>query len=153
VWSAIQTARLYQISRETVRQYSREFEIHLSPQANPGKSRTRMYNQDDMEIFALIVEMKGQGKLYSDIHAALLNGQRSQPPPEVNSIVPSDTPRYSQLQLQLKFAEDELKTALEAKHHDKGQIELLKQQLADAQSEIKSLNREIGRLEANIKSP
>jgi DNA-binding transcriptional MerR regulator len=155
VWNAIQTARLYQISRETVRQYSREFEIHLSPQANPGKSRTRMYNQDDMEVFALIVEMKGQGKLYSDIHASLMNGQRGQLPPEFNAIVSSDAPRYSQLQLRLTFIEDELKTAHKTIDKKDGQIELLTKQLEDTKEELRRIDRENAilkyRLDANIK--
>lgn len=153
MWNAIQVANVFKIARETVRQYSLEFGKYLSAAANPGKNRTRVYNQDDMEVFALIVQMKGQGKQYPDIHGALANGDRGLLPNGTEATALSAQPRYTQLQLKLDFLEGELKTAQAQIEQDRGQIDLLERQLEAAHAEIKSLNREIGRLEANIKQP
>lgn len=153
MWNAIQTASLFKIARETVRKYSIEFAAYLSPQANPGDNRTRVYHESDMEVFALIVEMKGQGKLYSDIHAALMNGQRGSLPNGTAALVSTDQPRYTQLQLKLVFLEKdvrekELEIAQLAALLDRSDT-----QLADARKEIRELYEEIGRLKAGIMTP
>lgn len=112
-----------------------------------------MYSESDMEVFALIVQMKGEGKLYSDVDAALMNGQRGRLPDEINSIISTEQPELVQLKLAITFLDAELKEAREMIQQDKGEIAQLEKRLAEANAEIKQLNREIGRLEANIKPP
>lgn len=157
MWNAIQVANLFKIARETVRQYSMEFGSYLSSEANPGKNRTRVYNSDDMEVFALIVQMKGQGKQYPDIHAALLNGDRGILPNGTESSALSAQPRYTQLQLKLDFLEKDVKekeleivrlTALLQRSDEQ-----LLAARDEARKEIRALYEEIGRLKANITPP
>ena len=68
------------ISSATVRNWSTEFERHLSPTARPGKNRHRTYTDDDLRVFALVSELKRMGQTFADIHAALDNGQRGELP-------------------------------------------------------------------------
>ncbi len=151
MYTASQVAQVFKTARETIRNWAIEFENELSPQANPGGGRQRAFSESDLEIIALISEMKGQGKLYADIHAALANGQRGRVPEEASAIVPADTPRPTQLQARVNFLEAQIAAANESSQRDKAQIELLTRQLEEAQAKVDRLNREIGRLESRIK--
>jgi len=140
---------LFDISRETVRQWSAEFAEYLSPSANPGDRLPRQFSDDDMRVFALVASMKEEGKRYSDIHAALKNGQRSEPPNKPAAQVElTATTRAATLQQQLTTLLTERAELLATNANQAGKIELLERQLAEAQAEIKILNREIGRFEA-----
>jgi len=67
---------MFQVTEQTVRNWSAEFVKYLSPTANPEKGATRLFTRDDMMVFSLIAEMRGQGKKYDAIGVALENGQR-----------------------------------------------------------------------------
>lgn len=69
-------AALYDLNNQTVHNWAQEFARHLSPNANPGKSRPRMFNAEDMKVISKIAEMKQAGKQYQDIHAALDAGEK-----------------------------------------------------------------------------
>lgn len=151
MYSASQVATLFKTARETIRNWSIEFRDELEPNANPGENRQRSFSDRDLEVLALVSEMKSQGKLYADIHAALANNERGTIPSDVSAIMPSDAPRPNQLQARVNFLEAQLATVQESDQRGRAQIELLTRQLAEAQQEIKALNREVGRLEVNIK--
>lgn len=150
MWNAIQVANLFKIARETVRQYSMEFGAYLSTEANPGKNRTRVYTEPDIEVFALIVGMKGQGKTYPDIHAALLNGDRGVMPNGTETTALSNQPRYTQLQLKLDFLEKDAKEKELEIVRLAALLDRSDTQLSDARKEIRLLYEEIGRLKAVI---
>ncbi|MBA3873377.1 MAG: hypothetical protein H0X30_29950, partial [Anaerolineae bacterium] len=133
---------------ETIRKWAVEFENELSPTANPGDGRQRVFVDDDLAIFALISEMKGQGKLYTDIHAALANGQRGSAPQNAKSLIVADPPRALALQTRIDALESQLTTALNANQRLEGRFDEVNRQLEAAKAEIKALNREIGRLES-----
>ncbi len=71
---------LFDISYETVRTYTKEFGRYLSPTARPPKGDHRKYTYDDLKVFAQIVGMKRDRKVYADIHAALAAGERTEIP-------------------------------------------------------------------------
>ncbi|MEP6988929.1 MAG: MerR family transcriptional regulator [Chloroflexota bacterium] len=140
---------LFDISRETVRQWSAEFAEYLSPSANPGDRLPRQFSDEDMRVFALVASMKEEGKRYADIHAALRNGQRAEPPNKPAAQVElAATTRATTLQQQVTTLLSERAELLATTANQAGKIELLERQLAEAQAEIKVLNREIGRFEA-----
>jgi DNA-binding transcriptional MerR regulator len=130
--------------------------MHLSPQSNPGEGRARNFTDADMEVFALIVEMRGQGKQYADMHAALINGQRGSLPNDIDTAI-MQQPKYVQLELKIDFLEGKLKAAESETLQDKREIDVLTRQLEAAQAEIKQLTGENSvlkyRLDANIKPP
>lgn len=147
MYSTIQVATLFNAARETVRKWAVEFEHELSPSANPGEGRQRVFTDDDLEKIALIVEMKSQGKLYADIHAALANGQRGNPPPGAVAIVPTTTPRTSVLQVRITNLERDLARTVDLAKEQTGVINELRRQLEETKAELRAAYKTIGRLE------
>lgn len=125
-----QVAALFNCQRETVRRWAMEFEAYLSPTASPGKNRDRSYTDSDLAVFALVSQMKAEGKLFTDIHASLANGSRGIAPQY--AIVPTESERVTLLQSRIT----ELEASLLKKD---GQLELYERQLAAAHLEIRAL--------------
>lgn len=150
MWNVNKAANLFKISGQSIRTYCDEFSMHLSPQANPGGGKTKNFSDGDMEVFALIVEMRGQGKQYADMHAALINGQRGQLPDDIDTAI-MEQPKYIQLELKIVFLEKDVKE----KETEIVRLETLldrsDDQLAEARKEIRGLYEEIGRLKAGIR--
>jgi len=143
--------KFFDVSRETIRQWAIEYGDYLSPGANPAKGAYRQFTEDDMTVFAYIVQSKQFGLSPDDIAANLKSGMRAEPQTDFGSIKPSsDKPSqmaaYQKAITRLNDRVAELETLHE---RDNAQMELLKQQLEDARTRIDQLNREIGRLEAN----
>lgn len=67
---------LYQVTTETIRTWAQEFGEYLTQTANPGKGRTRIFTQQDMQVFDLIATMRDRSASFEEIHAALQNGSR-----------------------------------------------------------------------------
>lgn len=151
MYTAKQLSRLFHCSVETIRLQSIEFQNYLTPRSNPGEQRTRHYSDEDVRIFAYIHEQKRAGRLYADIAAGLANGERADPPDNMSMIVETELTRASSLQSKIAILQSEinrlqgiekrnieLEALLEDKTH---QIEYL-------QNKVDSLNRKIGKLEA-----
>ena len=134
MYSAKQAATLFTVAHETIRKWAVEFEKELSPTANPGDGRQRVFVDDDLAIFALIAEMKQQGKLYSDIHAALANGQRGNAPAGASSLVLAEQPRATALQVKITHLETQLSAALDSNKELTGTVNELRRQLAEARA-------------------
>jgi outer membrane murein-binding lipoprotein Lpp len=120
-----------------------------------------------MRVFALVANLKNQGLTYDDIHAALANGQRGDPPTlpaeDMQALVVTDQKQQSAIQIQqlevqiaqLKLERDEalaqiqptrdenirLQTRLEITQE---RVKELSEQLEKAQKRIEELNREVG---------
>jgi len=67
---------MFSVSPQTARNWADEFQKYLSPTANPESGATRLFTREDMTVFSLIAEMRGQGKQYDAIGGALENGKR-----------------------------------------------------------------------------
>jgi DNA-binding transcriptional MerR regulator len=109
-----QVAAIYSVTTETVRAWAEEFEGYLSPTANPGVRRTRLFSSEDMEILALVGEMKQAGATFKDVHAALASGQRGSAPEtlpdEVRAIMVSETER--RLTVEINMLRQQLDAAM-----------------------------------------
>lgn len=145
-----QIASIFSVHDETIRRWSKEFADYMSIAAEPGKGHTRLYNADDLRVLALIADLKAQRQSFQNIHAALANGERGEPPEppqEDKSIVPA----VHRLQLQIEVLRDELDVLRTENADLKQQLALVKAEtaLAVAQREIE-LQREIGRLEGEL---
>jgi len=75
-YSSTHIQNLFDVSYETVRNHTKEFAEYLSPTATPPKGETRVFHYADLEVLALVVEMKRERKTYANIHVALKSGQR-----------------------------------------------------------------------------
>lgn len=152
MYTALQASTAFKIARETIRKWCMEFADYLSPTANPGKNRDRFFNDDDMKVLALISDMKATGRTYADIHAALGAGQRGQVP-ELKPI--PRTNERTQLLVMEKEVDDlraSLSEALEEGQRQAGQIELLQQQLKDAEAKADKLRDENAVLRYRLQS-
>lgn len=161
-YNSQQAAAIFQVSIETVRTWSIEFESYLSPEANPGDNRRRSFNQDDLEVLALVSELKAKRATYQEIRIALDNGQRGRleapPPHEVDTLalatreqlqlqVKSLQTRVEQLQAELETARatyDEVITLRATLDATQVQLEEAKAELKAARDTIESLSREAG---------
>lgn len=144
---------LFHVSRQTVSNWADEFARHLSIAANPPTGRHRQFNDDDLEVLALVAQMKDTGMLYADIHASLDNGQRGDIPRPSDLIPAEQRHQVAILQAALHRTELEKQQLTEQvsdlkSKYDKaeGKVELLTEQLNDANQRIFELGQEIARL-------
>ncbi|MBA3869141.1 MAG: MerR family transcriptional regulator [Anaerolineae bacterium] len=145
MYSTSQLASHFAVNAQTVKRYAEEFRDYLSPTATPEGGNTRRFTEDDVKVYDLIVRMKQDGKRFEQIHAALASGERGELPDfEIGSL----TAAQSSAQLRLLKRVAELQTEVERLRGVDARLEEVREQLAEAKAEIKSLNREIGRLEA-----
>jgi len=142
----------FNISRETVRIWAKEFASYLSPTANPSKGNQRNFDDEDLSVFALIAEMKGQGNTFEDIHASLQAGQRGHVPlmnpPSVGDGKTTVTALQRDLAQVARQRDEYHSRMLKAE----GAAEELRDLIATKDAEIAHLNREIGRLQARIQA-
>jgi len=137
--TAAQAADLFNCTRETIRAWSLEFKTYLSPGANPRSNQKRLFTAKDLRVLALVAELKDAGKLYSDIHEALSNGDRRNPPDTSSALAPIERGKIATLQTEVAVYRQQLTVALEDSQRKAGQIELLERQLSDAQAKIERL--------------
>ena len=147
------------ISPQTVRTYSDEFGQYLSATANPPPGQQRNFNDDDLEVFALVVELKRQGSTYEAIHAALAAGQRGSVPqnaPFLDGIAGSNREQSSivslrrELTVLKQFHEQELQALRTERDKAAGQAEAYKDQLQAKEQQIESLNEKIIELRVKL---
>lgn len=154
--------RLFDVSSETVRRWAQEFEQYLSPTATPGKGRARQFTADDLTVFALVSEIKNSGGTYDDVHLALKSGQRGsiedaaqERALDIRANVEVDFIRKKMEQLQVDHnrAVEQVKT-LEGEvirfQTELKQMDEVKSELQASRDMINNLNREIGKLEAQL---
>lgn len=143
---------MFNISHQTGKNWAKEFAQFLSPSANPGDNRQRVYNMDDLRVFSLVHEFRNAGKTYDEIHAALANGSRGDIPQfEFDALSPTGAKNreIAILQTQIIDLQRQLDTARMSSAVDRALREKAEKELEAAIAEIARLNREIGRLEVN----
>jgi len=166
--------RMFNISKETVRQWSQAFLEFLSPTAKPEKGRHRYFTEDDVKVFAWIHLRKGEGALYDEIRVELRNGMRGEVPEE-HVVALASAERQMQIVLlqetierleaekedlleQLRPLQEEnikLKTELQTTREMlQNRINDLTEELGaireKANQELRELYREIAKLEARV---
>ena len=146
----------FSISSATVRNWSSEFERHLSPTARPGKNKHRTYTDDDLKVFALVAQMKNEGRTFADIHVALGAGQRGELPDmntDVLALRHADKALIAQVDLlqrdltEVRAERDQLREQLAmALEHERGNIRLMAQ-LEDARDRAERLQAKLDELQ------
>lgn len=135
--------KLFDVSAQTVRNWTKEFEKHLSPSATPSiKGGKRTYTADDLAVFALVVDKTQSGATYNDIRVSLDRGERAEPPEfvEEDDITDHMTTREIVLVSQITKERD---MAL-------GRLEQIEKDREGDKEEIARLNREIGKLQYQL---
>lgn len=162
LYSSRQTATLFGVALETVRNWADEFQSYLSPTATPGHGKHRMYSYDDLRVFSLVSELKSQGMTYSDIHGALQNGQRGQPPAlppeEVQALVVGEQERRLSLEvdylqrslIKVQQELEEARTALKAAEAIREQKIWLESRLENEQTRVHEKETQIQELKTQL---
>ena len=168
-YSSRHTATIFGVALETIRNWADEFQAYLAPSATPGHGKHRAYSYEDLQVFSLVAELKKQGMTYAEVHAALQNGQRGNPPalpPEdVQALVVGEQERrlsveVEYLQRSLMRAQEDLKEAriaLQALDQIKEEKIRLETRLQDEQRRvedkeqlIRELKDDLGRAQQRI---
>lgn len=147
-YSTRHMANILNVSRETIRAWSHEFADFLHEDARPEDGKRRYYNSEDVRVLALVAQLKQRHQPYAEIHVALANGDRADPPDGATALT-SDTDQKRIFALQTRVAQ--LEQQLDDAQAEVARADLLKEQLTEAQAEIARLNREIGALEDRMK--
>ena len=162
-----QIADLFGVSDQTIREWSERFAFYLSPSANPGKKKARLYTPQDLQVLSLVSQMKTRRMDYEEIEASLQAGQRGEAPEitpgELSTLQSNEIQR--RLTLQIEYLQRQLDEVTQEATRLKGlevenarlqaTIEALRGQLADQKNtsdQINQLNRLIGRLEYEIET-
>lgn len=151
---------LYNITGQTVRNWSNEYSDFLSDDAVGGENKHRVFTEDDLKVFALIVELKAKRLNTDDIKATLATGNRGEVP-NTTGIIPVDTAlkitRLESQILQYKQNYDHALEEIEQLKLDKARLEgelkslsTVRNQLAEEHEKRDKLMREIGKLEARL---
>lgn len=121
---------LFKVSNETVRLWSEEFAKYLSPTANPGKGKHRHFTEADLQVFALVSEMKAEGSTYADIHLSLANNSRGEVPAlpvsEVRSLAPSQ--QSLMLAIQIEELTEEVEKLRQEKEEAEASLSAMKEE-------------------------
>ncbi len=163
-YSTAEVAAIYDISLETVRIWCSEFERHLSPRANPGHRQKRIFNEDDMAVFALVATLKNEGYTYQDIHNSLDNGERGMPPSRQMPDTIAVTEREKNFVARISHLEEQLSQAIEENERLKEEMtqirqgslrhevraEMLEEQLNKSEKRMLELLEERAKLERQI---
>jgi DNA-binding transcriptional MerR regulator len=144
---------LFSVSHTTVKNWAIEFERHLSVTAAPGDGRHRNFTDEDLEVLALIHELKKQGMTYSDIHAALDNGQRGNPPLRTTELIAATEQKQQLVLLTNRIRQLETQVQELEQYHDEnlkqqGIIKQLETEVNRYRVEVRELYEEIGLLKA-----
>jgi DNA-binding transcriptional MerR regulator len=146
-------ARVFATTPNTIRLWAAEFSEFLSPQANPPKGQTRVFNEDDAAVLALVGAMREANAGYEHIRAALASGERRQfrpkQAPGAASEPESDAEDTRALMTRLTATvarfEGELTATREALNHTRAELESERQARIEAE---RAAARLAGQLEA-----
>lgn len=162
LYSSRQTATIFGVALETIRNWADEFQEYLSPTATPGKGKHRMYSLDDLRVFSLVADLKSQGLTYADIHASLQNGQRGPapalPPEEVQALVTGEQERRLSLEVdylqrslvRVQTELEEARTALKAAEQVKEDKIRLETQLEEERRRVQEKEQQIAELKQGL---
>lgn len=75
-----QLSTLFGVNEITIKRWVERYGDFLSKSAQPARGKTRLFDDSDLEVFALVIE-KGEDKLStSEIYTLLKQGKRGVPP-------------------------------------------------------------------------
>lgn len=128
-----QVAKLFKVSPMTIGRWVETFSAYLSHTAQSTSGTERRFNESDIETIALIAEMREQGNEFDLIAVTLGTGRRGELP-QIDTLAITKSPANTELALTNQIAQ--LRADLNSSN---GQVELLKEQLADTQARLERL--------------
>lgn len=139
---------LFQVSTQTVLNWSASFANFLSPTATPGTGRRRSFTFDDLKVFALIHDFNKRGYNYEDARLALSAEQRGEIPDTTKAEVTIPSALVVQLRDEITNLRMHLRAAESERDKERGKVELMEKQLTEKEQLIRSLYKQLARHEA-----
>lgn len=151
-YTTTDVADTFEVSQQTVKNWCAAFERFLSPAATPGKQRRRLFNADDLEVFALVHDFHDRGYTYEDAEVALSSGQRGVVP-DTQTLTPTVPPAaLIKLREEMVARENLIRELTSERDRERGKVEqlekLLKEQIADKDKQIRQLLEELADIRA-----
>jgi DNA-binding transcriptional MerR regulator len=151
MYTTQQLFNVFQVSHQTIKNWCAEFADYLSPTATPQAKHRRLFTEDDLRVFDLVKQLKGEGKRYEDIKAALGAGMRGGVPEMPTAIVPARQngqltaalQHIKLLQAELDVEREMRKVAETMKARTEGRVEQLEKQLEEERERVFQLRMKL----------
>ena len=130
-------AKLVKREQQTIRDWTDRFQAHLSPGANPGTGKTRIYSDDDRAVMVAIRQGLDEGLSLDEIDISLASG----------GVEKVDAELFIQQQ---QLNSPETRAAM-ARFYET-QLDTLRTDKAALQERVESLLQEIGELRGQVKT-
>lgn len=152
-YSTKDIAAFFNVSHQAVKAWAREFSDYLTPSARPEEGKRRVFQNEDVRVFALVRDYTKNGYNFSDAHLALKAGQRGEMPDTPADIVAMPPPQLlANLRQEISQLTHRLSVEKERGDQATGQVQLLERLLADKEKHTRELYEVIGRLRARLDS-
>jgi DNA-binding transcriptional MerR regulator len=143
---------MFDISRETVRSWVKEFGDYLSPTATPPKGRQRHFTEDDLAVFALVAELKEKRWKFADIHPLLQSGERGRPPIDLHpQLFDTEGADEASLRRSLEYAQQMIQALTNRVEELETQIEKANKLTNKQSHQIAALTAERDQLASQLK--
>lgn len=76
MYTPAETRKMLDIAPQTLANWAKRFEDHLSPQANPPQGSHRRFSQDDLVVLQTVSELYAAGLNTESVLTTLSSGQR-----------------------------------------------------------------------------
>jgi DNA-binding transcriptional MerR regulator len=138
---------LFNLSPTAVKDWCETYSAFLSESARPGKEKHRAFTLDDLKVFSFIATHRKQNEAHDNIYLALANGERGELPSAYGDLSLSVDSREQLVLLEGRVQQlvAEIETLRPFRDENIELKALLKQaetQLAEAQAEIRRMERE-----------
>ena len=149
MYSTTQLRQIFNVTRQTIGVWCKEFAQYLSPNANPTDGSRRSLNDDDLQILALISDMTAEGKTYEAVHLALASGQRGRVLLDhERAVIPAEL-RLKSYNKRIDDLEERLREVELGRAEALGQVTQANYEIAALKKEVRQLYREIFEWENN----
>ena len=143
-------------STETVRQWTKDFSEFLSDNTRPPAGQTKLYNHDDIKVFAYIHEQRSTfNTSLEQIKNELAAGNRGEIPESPAVRVETELEKVIQERNELKMELDMLRVRMATaeslvKKYESRELEIQQRYEQRYEDKFTELNQEIGKLKAMI---
>lgn len=156
-YSSSDLTRRFNITGETLRQWTIRAARWLSPGARPTGGSHRRFSFADLEALTLVYELRSQNAKWDDILERLEAGERGVPAIDPASLVPLESQKQLAMLYEMIERFKAEKADLEARltaattraDRAEGAQDSLKAQLEETRRELQEAYKRIGRLEAD----
>ena len=141
----------FNISHQTVKNWAVKFAKYLSVTARPPDGRKRIFDADDMKVFALLTEYHRLGFRHDEALIALEQGERREIPQKDDLVTAVPPLLLKQLREEIEGRDRLIATLSTERDREWGKVELLEKQLEQKDTKIEQLMETVADLKVRLK--